>query len=97
MNDLPAERRISSEAGLVARGSALNITAMTLGYVLAFALTVVVSRWLKPREAGVFFELIALFMILNNTLQLGADTGLTRWISLAQLRSASSATSGGSS
>lgn len=57
---------------------------MTVGYVLAFALTVVVSRWLRPREAGVFFELIALFMILNNTLELGADTGLTRWISRAE-------------
>ncbi|MGC9961920.1 MAG: polysaccharide biosynthesis C-terminal domain-containing protein [Acidimicrobiales bacterium] len=84
MTEVPTERRISSEAGLVARGSALNIIAMTLGYVLAFALTVVVSRWLRPREAGVFFELIALFMILNNTLELGADTGLTRWISRAE-------------
>jgi O-antigen/teichoic acid export membrane protein len=57
---------------------------MILGAVLGFALTVLVSRWLQPHEAGVFFELVALFTILSNTLELGADTGLTRWISRAR-------------
>jgi O-antigen/teichoic acid export membrane protein len=72
------------EAGLVARGSVVNIAAMTLGTVLGFALTVLASRWLQPRGAGVFFEVIALFTIASNTLQLGADTGLTRWIAQAR-------------
>ena len=75
---------LSREAGVVARGSALNVVAMTVGAVLGFALTVLVSRWLQPRETGALFELIALFTILSNTLELGADTGLTRWISRAR-------------
>lgn len=75
---------LAPEVRLVARGSALNIAGMSLGAVLGFALTVVVSRWLQPRQAGALFELIALFTILSNSLELGADTGLTRWISRAR-------------
>lgn len=78
------QSELSREAGLVARGSVVNIVAMTLGAVLGFALTVLVSRWLQPRQTGALFELIALFTILSNTLELGADTGLTRWISRAR-------------
>ncbi len=57
---------------------------MVAGAVMSFGLVVLVSRWLQPREAGSFFELIALFTILANTFELGADTGLTRWISRAR-------------
>ncbi len=76
--------RPGQEAGAVARGSILNITAMILGAVLSFALTVLVSHWLPPRDVGALFELIALFTILSYTFVLGADTGLTRWISRAR-------------
>jgi O-antigen/teichoic acid export membrane protein len=74
----------AGEIGAVARGSVLNITAMVLGAVLSFTLTVLVSHWLPPREVGALFELIALFTILSYTFVLGADTGLTRWISRAR-------------
>ena len=57
---------------------------MVLGAVMSFGLVVLVSRWLQPHGAGVFFELIALYTILSNTFELGADTGLTRWISRAR-------------
>jgi O-antigen/teichoic acid export membrane protein len=57
---------------------------MVLGAVLSFGLTVLVSRWLQPRAAGGFFELISLFTILSYTLYLGADTGLLRWIARAR-------------
>lgn len=57
---------------------------MSVGAVLGFGLTVLASRWLQPKETGEFFELIALFTILSYALQLGADTGLTRWISRAR-------------
>jgi O-antigen/teichoic acid export membrane protein len=73
-----------SETATVARGSAVNAIAMALGAVLGFGLTVLVSRWLQPKNAGALFELIAMFTILSNTLELGADTGLTRWISRAR-------------
>ena len=57
---------------------------MMAGALLGFGLTVLVSRWLQPGGAGAFFELIALYTILSNTLELGADTGLLRWISRAR-------------
>lgn len=38
----------------------------------------------QPSGAGGFFELIAIFTILSNTFELGADTGLMRWISRAR-------------
>src|ERR1700735_311944 len=68
------------ESGLVARGSIVNMIAMTMGAALTFGLTVVASRWLQPRTTGELFELIAIFTILAYALALGADTGLTRWI-----------------
>jgi O-antigen/teichoic acid export membrane protein len=68
----------------VARGSLVNLAAMVTGAVLSFGLVVLVSRWLQPAGAGALFELIALFTILSNTFELGADTGLTRWISRAR-------------
>jgi O-antigen/teichoic acid export membrane protein len=74
----------SSTSGLVARGSLVNMVAMTVGAVLAFGLTVVASRWLQPKATGELFELIAIFSILAYALALGADTGLTRWISRAR-------------
>jgi O-antigen/teichoic acid export membrane protein len=75
---------LSPAAAVVVRGSLVNLVAMVAGAVMSFGLVVLVSRWLQPRGAGPFFELIALFTILSNTLELGADTGLTRWISRAR-------------
>jgi O-antigen/teichoic acid export membrane protein len=79
-----APRAVSREAGVVARGSLVNLVAMVAGAGLTFGLTVLVSRWLQPAGAGALFELIALFTIASNTLELGADTGLLRWISRAR-------------
>jgi O-antigen/teichoic acid export membrane protein len=75
---------LSPEVASVARGSVINLSAMVLGAVLSFGLTVLVSRWLQPRAAGGFFEMISLFTILSYTLYLGADTGLLRWIARAR-------------
>ncbi len=75
---------LTPEAGQVARGSLTNIGAMTMGALLGFGLTVLASRWLQPRQTGEFFELVALFTILSYSFALGADTGLTRWISRAR-------------
>lgn len=75
---------LSGTAAIVFRGSVVNVVAMVAGAAMSFGLVVLVSRWLQPRGAGAFFELIALFTILSNTFELGADTGLTRWISRAR-------------
>jgi polysaccharide biosynthesis protein PslJ len=75
---------VGGTTAVVLRGSVLNLVAMVAGAAMSFGLVVLVSRWLQPRGTGVFFELIAVFTILSNTLELGADTGLTRWISRAR-------------
>jgi O-antigen/teichoic acid export membrane protein len=80
----PAASALAPEIHSVARGTVVNVVAMVLGAVLGFGLTVVVSRGLQPGNAGGFFELMAIYSILSYTLMLGADTGLTRWISRAR-------------
>ncbi len=75
---------LSGASVVVTRASLINLVAMVLGAAMSFGLVVLVSRWLQPHGAGVFFELIALFTILSGTFELGADTGLTRWISRAR-------------
>lgn len=77
-------RAAQSAATTLFRGSLINVIAMVAGAAMSFGLVVLVSRWLQPRGAGALFELIALFTILSNTFELGADTGLTRWISRAR-------------
>lgn len=74
---------VSTETADMARGSLINVVAMASGAALTLFLTVLVSRWLQPAGTGALFELIALFTIASNTLELGADTGLMRWISRA--------------
>ena len=64
----------------VARGGTLNFAGSVVNGVLQFALVVVVTQALTKSEAGAFFEAVALFIILSNTCELGADTGLTRMI-----------------
>jgi O-antigen/teichoic acid export membrane protein len=75
---------VSSATVTMARGSLVNLSAMVSGAVLTFVLTVLVSRWLQPAGAGAFFELIALFTIAFTIAELGANTGLMRWISRAR-------------
>ena len=64
----------------VARGGTLNLAGAVTNGVLGFALTVVLSNGLSPQQFGAFFVSIALFQILSNTAELGADTGLVRII-----------------
>ena len=65
---------------MVARGGAINLVGALVNGLFQFLLVVAVTRALVRGEAGAFFEAIALFLILSNTCELGADTGLTRMI-----------------
>ncbi len=65
---------------MVARGGSLNFIGALANGLLQFALVVVVTRALTKSASGAFFEAVALFLILSNTAELGADTGLTRMI-----------------
>ena len=68
----------------LARGGALNLVGYVVSGVLAFGLAVVVTRIVGARGAGVFFAAVAVFTILSNITELGADTGIVRFI--ARLR-----------
>ncbi|CAN5268812.1 flippase [soil metagenome] len=64
----------------LARGGVLNLVGAASYGILNFALVIVVSRGLGVRDAGAFFEAVALFTIASNAAELGTDTGLVRMI-----------------
>lgn len=72
---------LKSELTTLARGGTLTLAGSLASSLLGFALVVVITRGLhRARVAGVLFEVIALFTILSNTTELGADTGLVRMV-----------------
>ncbi len=70
----------AADVRMVARGGIANLVGAMATGVFQFALVVIVARTLYRAQSGAFFEAVALFAILSNTCELGADTGLTRFI-----------------
>jgi O-antigen/teichoic acid export membrane protein len=70
----------ASNLRTVARGGTLNLVGAIANGVLGFALVVVLARGLSDEQFGAFFVSVALFQILSNTAELGADTGFVRII-----------------
>ena len=64
----------------VARGGALNLVGFVVSGILGFVLTLVLTRTLGDSGAGVFFGAVAVFTILANVTELGADTGVVRFV-----------------
>ena len=64
----------------LARGGMVNFAGFVANSLFGFLLIIVVGRGLGASGAGPFFTAIALFYILSNTIELGADTGLVRMI-----------------
>jgi O-antigen/teichoic acid export membrane protein len=62
----------------LARGGALNLLGVVVSGAMQLVLTVVVARGLGTSGTGAFFEAVALFTILSNVGELGADTGLVK-------------------
>ncbi|WP_344056550.1 oligosaccharide flippase family protein, partial [Prauserella halophila] len=62
----------------VARSGLISLAGGGTGAVFGLLLAVVVGRGLGPEDTGFFFQMIALFMIIANVGELGADTGLVR-------------------
>lgn len=62
----------------LARGGAIGLIGSIIAAAAGFLLTVVVARVLGPSRTGMFFTVVALFMILTEITELGADTGLVR-------------------
>jgi O-antigen/teichoic acid export membrane protein len=73
------ERR--AHLSTIARGGTLNVVGAVVSGLLSFVLVVIVTRGLGVESAGAFFIAVALFSLLAKTLELGADTGLVRFIS----------------
>lgn len=67
-----------------ARGGALNLAGALVSGVSAFALAAVVTNGHSKAEAGAFFTITALFLLLTNIGQLGTNTGVVYFISRAR-------------
>ncbi|MGZ5288235.1 MAG: lipopolysaccharide biosynthesis protein [Actinomycetota bacterium] len=76
----PATGDPSRDLSRLARGGALNLAGSVAYGLLNFVLVIIVTRGLGKDASGVFFEAVALFVIASNTAELGADTGLVRFI-----------------
>ncbi len=70
-----------ADLSTLAQGGMLSLAGSIAGSILAFLLVVVITRGLHSQGAGLLFEAIALFTILSNVGELGADTGLVRMVS----------------
>jgi O-antigen/teichoic acid export membrane protein len=66
--------------GDVARGSLVNVAGAAASAVTTFGLTLALARGLDPEQAGAFFAITSLFLLLSSVGQLGTGTGLVYFI-----------------
>ncbi len=66
------------------RRSAVALAGGVVGGAFGLLLSVIVGRSFGTEGAGIFFSVVAVVMVMSNTLELGADTGSV-WM-LARLR-----------
>ena len=64
--------------------AALNLAAGVVGSSVGLVIAALVGRHLGVDGAGTYFLVVAAFMIAANTVELGADTGLVRFVSAAR-------------
>jgi O-antigen/teichoic acid export membrane protein len=72
--------RSRTDLSVLARGGVIVAFGTVFRGVLRFAYGVLLARGLGARGAGVAVEALAVFSILNNLTEFGADTGLSRMI-----------------
>lgn len=68
----------------IAWAGAVNLIGGTTGALLGLLLAVVVGRQLGTEGAGTYFLVVAVFMIVSHVVELGADTGLVRYVAAAR-------------
>ena len=73
-----------SDKRTVARGGLFTLVGSAYAGVFGFLLTLVVGRLFGAHTAGIFFESVSIFMILNGIAILGSDTGMLRSLSSAR-------------
>ncbi|MDP3892415.1 lipopolysaccharide biosynthesis protein, partial [Nocardioides sp.] len=66
--------------GRIARGGAVGMAGAVFSAVSSFALVVIVTRGFTPGEAGLFFAVTSVFLVLAAASSLGSDTGLARFL-----------------
>ena len=64
----------------------VNLAAGAVGALANLLIAALVGRHLGVVGAGYYFLVVAVFMIAANTIELGADTGLVRFVSAAHAR-----------
>lgn len=84
MGSTPATRVAEPRARGVAWAGAVNLVGGVSGALIGLLLAGLVGRQLGPDGAGTYFLVIAVFMIVTNVAELGADTGLVRFVSAAR-------------
>ncbi|AWB91329.1 lipopolysaccharide biosynthesis protein [Aeromicrobium chenweiae] len=68
----------------IAWAGAVNLVGGAAGSIVGLLLAAVVGRQLGTEGAGTYFLVVAVFMIVSNVTELGADTGLVRYVSAAR-------------
>ncbi|QYJ02975.1 polysaccharide biosynthesis C-terminal domain-containing protein [Nocardioides panacisoli] len=77
----PGAGESSADKQTIARGGLLTMAGSMYAGVAGFALTLLVGSLFGAHQAGIFFEAVAIWTILNGIAVLGADTGLLRMVS----------------
>ncbi|RIX26623.1 MATE family efflux transporter [Amnibacterium setariae] len=72
---------MNARRGGALRSGTVTFAGIAIGALATLALAQVVGRGLGPAGTGLFFQAVALFAIVSNGLQLGADTALVRTLS----------------
>ncbi|MFI5426973.1 hypothetical protein [Aeromicrobium sp. UC242_57] len=68
----------------IAWAGAINLVGGVSGSLIGLLLAGLVGRQLGPSGAGTYFLVVAVFMIVSNVAELGADTGLVRFVAAAR-------------
>lgn len=68
----------------IAWAGAVNLVGGATGSVIGLLLAAIVGRGLGTEGAGTYFLVVAVFMIVSNVAELGADTGLVRFVAAAR-------------
>ena len=79
-----AETRVESRG--IAWAGAVNLVGGAVGSVIGLLLAAIVGHHLGTVGAGTYFLVVAVFMIVSSVAELGADTGLVRYVSAARAR-----------
>jgi O-antigen/teichoic acid export membrane protein len=78
----PVERAAAARSSLhgIARGGSFAAVGSAAGAALGLVLTLVVTHGLTPTDAGRFFSVTAVFLVLQTLLAFGVGAGMVRFV-----------------